>query len=97
MGHFEVSEKYRKWMFFQNPVFKGASIDNFIALYTDILIKRRAVGEGVTTGRMEKRAGREGDYYVAEFAWRENDASRVAELAEFAAANALVNARFAQL
>ena len=78
-------------------LFKGISIENFITLYTDILIKRRSVGEGITTGRMEKRTGREGDYYVVEFSWKESTPARVQELVEFAEANALVNARFAQL
>jgi hypothetical protein len=78
-------------------LFKGVSIDNFITLYTDILIKRRSVGEGITTGRMEKRTGREGDYFVVEFAWKESTPERVQELAEFAEATSLVNARFAGL
>jgi hypothetical protein len=78
-------------------LFKGISIENFITLYTDIIIKRRSVGEGITTGRMEKRTGREGDYYVVEFSWKENTPERVRDLAEFAEANALVNARFAQV
>jgi hypothetical protein len=78
-------------------LFKGVSIENFIALYTDIIIKRRSLGEGITTGRMEKRTGREGDYYVVEFSWKENTPERVQELAEFAEANALVNARFARV
>jgi hypothetical protein len=78
-------------------LFKGISIENFITLYTDIIIKRRSVGEGITTGRMEKRTGREGDYYVVEFSWKENAPERVRDLAAFAEANALVNARFAQV
>ncbi len=78
-------------------LFKGISIENFITLYTDILIKRRSVGEGITTGRMEKRTGKEGDYYVVEFSWKESTPARVQELVEFAEVNALVNARFAQL
>ena len=78
-------------------LFKGISIENFITLYTDILIKRRSVGEGITTGRMEKRTGKEGDYYVVEFSWKESTPARVQELVEFAEANALVNARFAGL
>ncbi|TAE23035.1 MAG: hypothetical protein EAZ92_15125 [Candidatus Kapaibacterium sp.] len=78
-------------------LFKGISIENFITLYTDILIKRRSVGESITTGRLEKRTGREGDYYLVEFAWKDSTPARVQELVEFAEANALVNARFAQL
>ena len=77
-------------------LFKGISIENFITLYTDILIKRRSVGEGITTGRMEKRTGKEGDYYVVEFLWKESTPARVQELVEFAEANALMNARFAE-
>jgi hypothetical protein len=78
-------------------LFKGISIENFITLYTDILIKRRSVGEGITTGRMEKRSNDKGDYYIVEFSWKENTPERVQELVEFAEVNALVNARFAQL
>ena len=83
-------------------LFKGISIENFITLYTDILIKRRSVGEGITAivtmaGRMEKRSNDKGDYYIVEFSWKENTPERVQELVEFAEVNALVNARFAQL
>jgi hypothetical protein len=78
-------------------LFKGASIENFIMLYTDILIKRRSVGEGITTGRMEKRTGAAGDYFVVEFAWKESTSERVQELVGFAEANLVVNARFSQL
>jgi hypothetical protein len=78
-------------------LFKGASIENFIMLYTDILIKRRSVGEGITTGRMEKRTGAAGDYFVVEFAWKESASERVQELVGFAEANLVVNARFAAL
>jgi len=77
-------------------LFKGISIENFIMLYTDVSIKRRSLGEGITTGRMEKRTGKEGDYYVVEFTWKENTAARVQELMAFAEANALNNARFAE-
>jgi hypothetical protein len=70
-------------------LFKGISIENFITLYTDILIKRRSVGEGITTGRMEKRTNDKGDYYIVEFSWKENTKERVQELVEFAEANAL--------
>ena len=81
---------------------KRNSFENFITLYTDILIKRRSVGEGITAivtmaGRMEKRIGKEGDYYVVEFSWKESTPARVQELVEFAEANALANARFAGL
>lgn len=77
-----------------HTLFKGLSIDSFIMLYTELSVKKRGIGEGIVTGKMEKRSGKEGDYYVVEFTWRENNAERVRELKTFMESHALVNARF---
>lgn len=77
-----------------HTLFKGFSIDSFIMLYTELSVKKRGIGEGVVMGKMEKRSGKEGDYFVVEFSWRENTPERIQELKRFAESNALVNARF---
>ncbi len=83
---------YQCWLevFFVDPdntlshiLFKGMSIESFVNLYTEMLIRGRAIGEGTVTARMEKRAGKEGDYYVVIFEWEENKKERVQELLDF--------------
>lgn len=91
---------YQRWLevFFVDPdntlshiLFKGMSIESFVNLYTEMLIRGRAIGEGIVTGRMEKRSGKEGDYYVVIFEWEENKKERIQELLDFLAAQSLTS------
>lgn len=67
------------------------SIESFVNLYTEMLIRGRAIGEVIVTGRMEKRSGKEGDYYVVIFEWEENKKERIQELLDFLTTQSLTS------
>jgi len=65
-------------------LFKTESLDNFVNLSLEKAQEGIALGQGVTTGTMSKRASRAGTaYYAVEFEWEPNTPERLKEIAEF--------------
>lgn len=65
-------------------LFKTESLDNFVNLSLEKAQEGVALGQGITTGTMSKRASRAGtSYFAVEFEWEPNNAERLAEIAEF--------------
>jgi len=65
-------------------LFKTESLDNFINLSLEKAQEGVALGQGITTGTMSKRASRAGTvYYAVEFEWEANNPERLKEIAEF--------------
>ncbi len=75
---------------------KGASIDNFVELWTKCTIEKKPIGSLIITATMDKRTGKNGDYYVVSFSAKPNDKKRVAELQHFAQSTILPS-RLAEL
>ncbi len=65
-------------------LFKTESLDNFMNLSLEKAQEGIALGQGVTTGTMSKRASRAGTtYYAVEFEWEPNKEERLLEITEF--------------
>jgi hypothetical protein len=65
-------------------LFKTESMDNFVNLVLEKAQQGVALGQGITTGTMSKRASRAGtSYYAVEFEWEPNNPERLKEIAEF--------------
>lgn len=76
-------------------LFKTESMDNFINYFLVLGQKGSNVGLGVTTARMCKRSNDTGNYYAAEFEFKESDPKRIKELQLFASEHEIYSARLA--
>jgi len=65
-------------------LFKTESLDNFVNLSLEKAQEGIAIGQGITTATMSKRASRAGtSYYAVEFDWEPSNPERLSEIAEF--------------